>query len=124
VVQAAVNPAAAMLSEARGLLAEGWSRGAQARDEAENVVPAWSAEARSWSLLGALLASWYRENGHSLDEDVVAHSLDARALGDATAALGEAAGTAALEQWNDEPRRTLAEVTAAIDRALSLLAGP
>jgi hypothetical protein len=121
VVQAAVNPAAAMLSEARGLLLEGWSRGAQARDEVENVVPAWSEEARSWSLLGALLASWYRGNGQTPDEDVVAHSLDARALGDATAALGEATGTAALEQWNDEPERTLADVTAAIDRALSLL---
>jgi len=121
VSQAAIHPAAAMLSEARGLLLSGWCRRAQARDGAGNGVPAWSEDARSWSVLGALLASWHREQGAGLDVDVVAHSVDARALGDATAALGEAAGTASLEQWNDEPRRTLAEVTAAIDRAVELL---
>jgi hypothetical protein len=85
-------------------------------------VPAWSEEARSWSVLGALLASWHREQGGGLDGDVAGHSVDARALGDATAALGAAAGTVSLEQWNDEPGRTLAEVTAAIDRAVELLA--
>jgi hypothetical protein len=84
-------------------------------------VPAWSEDARSWSVLGALLASWHREQGAGLDVDVAAHSVDARALGDATAALGEAAGTASLEQWNDEPRRTLDEVTAGIDRAVTML---
>src|SRR6266536_3174220 len=110
-----------MLSEARGLLQRGWCRGAQARDGAGSGVPAWSDDARTWSLLGALLASWYREQGQGLDVDVVAHSVDARALGDATAALGEAAGSASLEQWNDEPRRTLADVVAAIDRATQIL---
>jgi hypothetical protein len=84
-------------------------------------VAAWSEDARSWSVLGALLASWSREQGDALDVGVAAHSVDARALGDATAALGAAAGTVSLEQWNDEPRRTLAEVTAAIDRALEML---
>ena len=84
-------------------------------------MSAWSEDARSWSVLGALLASWHREQGDGFDVDVVAHSVDARALGDATAALGEAAGTASLEQWNDGPGRTVAEVTAAIDRAVELL---
>jgi hypothetical protein len=121
VFQAAPEPAAAMLREARGLLLRGWSRGAQARDGAEGAVPAWSEDARSWSVLGALLASWHREQGAGLDVDVVAHSVDVRALGDATAALGQVAGTVSLELWNDEPRRTLAEVTAAIDRAVELL---
>ena len=119
--QAAPDPAAAMLREAHGLVLRGWCRRAQARDGAGSAVPAWSEDASSWSVLGALLASWHREQGGGLDVDVVAHSVDARALGDATAALGEAAGTASLEQWNDEPERTLAEVTAAIDRAVELL---
>lgn len=110
-----------MLSEARGLLLRGWSRDAQARDRTGSVVPAWSEDARSWSVLGALLASWHRQHGESLDLDVVAHAFDARALGDATQALGEVTGTATIEGWNDDPRRTLAEVIATIDRAAELL---
>jgi len=121
VSQAAVHPAAAMLSEARGLLLRGWCRGAQARDRTGSVVPAWSEDACSWSLLGSLLASWHRQHGVSLDEEVVAHTIDARALGDATESLGEVVGTASLEQWNDEPGRSVAEVIAAIDRAAEML---
>jgi hypothetical protein len=117
VSQAAAHTAAAMMSEARGLLLTGWCQGAQARDERGSVVAAWSDEARSWSLLGALLASWHRHNA-ALDEDFTAHSLDARALGDATEALGEATGTAALDQWNDAPERNLADLLAAIDHAV------
>ena len=119
--QAAPDPAAAMLREAHGLVLRGWCRRAQARDGAGSAVPGWSEDARSWSVLGALLASWHREQGEGLDVDVVAHSVDARALGDATAALGQTAGTTSLERWNDEPGRTLAEVTAAIDRAVKTL---
>ena len=48
---------------------------------------------------------------------------DARALGDATQALGEATGTAALDQWNDADGRNLAEVVAAVDRAAAVLNG-
>ena len=110
-----------MLSEARGLLLRGWSMGAQARDDAGNLVPAWSDDASSWSLLGALLASWHHHHIEDLNEDVVAHSADARALGDATEALGEAAGTAALDQWNDAPGRSVAEVLATVDLALEQL---
>jgi len=118
--EAAVDTAAAMLMEARGLLLRGWSQGAQARDERGYMVPAWSGEASSWSLLGALLASWQTHN-EALHEDFVAHSLDARALGDAMAALGDATGTAALDQWNDAEERNLAEVISALDAALGIL---
>ena len=111
-----------MLTEARGLLLRGWSRGAQARDAEGQIVLAWSAEASSWSLLGAVLASWQKHDD-SLDGDVVAHAMDARALGDATQALGEATGTAALDQWNDAEERHVAEVLAAVDRALAVLDG-
>ncbi|MEP6910375.1 MAG: hypothetical protein ABI896_08095 [Actinomycetota bacterium] len=120
-VQAAEHPAAAMLSEARGLLLRGWCRTAQARNSAGSVVPAWSEDASSWSLLGALLASWHRQNEETLELDFVAHGFDAVALGDATQALGEVTGTASIEAWNDNPSRTLNEVIATIDRALELL---
>jgi hypothetical protein len=109
-----------MLMEARGLLLRGWSQGAQARDERGHIVPAWSRDASSWSLLGALLASWQTHN-EALHEDFVAHSMDARALGDAMAALGDATGSAALDQWNDTEGRTLADVLAAVDRAIETL---
>ena len=118
--QAAVDTAAALLTEARGLLLRGWSQGAQARDETGRVVPAWSEDATSWSLLGALLASW-QLHGMALDEDFVAHAVDARALGDATAALGDATGTAGLDVWNDAPGRTLVDILDAINQALETL---
>jgi hypothetical protein len=119
---AAVQPAAAMLQEARGLLLRGWSRGAQARDPEGHVVLAWSDEAASWSLLGALLATWHKHDDLE-DADFVAHRADARALGDATQALGEATGTAALDQWNDADGRDLADVLTAVELALEVLDG-
>ena len=119
--QAAEHTAAAILTEARGLLVSGWSRGAQARDRAGNVVPAWSEDAHSWSVLGALLASWHRQQAESADVDFVAHAFDARALGDATQAIGDVTGTVNLEGWNDDPERTLLEVIATMDRAAELL---
>lgn len=119
---AAVQPAAAMLQEARGLLLRGWCRGAQARDAQGRVVLAWNEEAASWSLLGALLATWHRHDDME-DADFVAHRADALALGDATQALGEATGTAALDQWNDADGRNVGEVVAAVDCALAALNG-
>jgi hypothetical protein len=117
--QAAVQPAAAMLREARSLLHRGWSRGAQARDAQGRVALPWSDEAASWSLLGALLATWQVHDME--DADFVAHRADARALGDATEALGAATGTAALDRWNDAEGRSVNEVVAAVDRALAAL---
>jgi hypothetical protein len=118
--QAAVDTAAAMLMEARGLLLRGWCHGAQARDERGHIVPAWSDDAASWSLLGSLLACWH-DHDLELDEDFVAHSAEARALGDAIEAIGEATGTASLDAWNDARGRRLSDVLAAIDHALGAL---
>lgn len=87
-------------------------------------MPAWSEEAQSWSLLGALLASWHRQHGETMELDFVAHGFDARALGDATEALGDVTGTASIESWNDDPRRTLTEVIETVDRAAELLERP
>ena len=75
--QAADGTAAAILTEARGLLLRGWSKCAQARDVRGHVVNAWSDDAASWSLVGALLASWHRHDDR-LDVDFVAHSAEAR----------------------------------------------
>jgi hypothetical protein len=110
-----------MLMEARGLLVRGWSQGAQARDDRGRTVQAWSQDAAAWSLLGSLLASWYRHN-ESLDEDFVGHSMDARALGDAMAALGSSTGSADLDRWNAAEGRQLDDVLAAIDGAIQALA--
>ena len=122
--QAAEHQAAAILSEARDLVLSGWSRDAQARDRTGSVVPAWSEHASSWSMLGALLASWHRQHGETMELDFVAHGFDARALGDATQALGDVTGSASIESWNDDPARTLPEVVAAIDQAAELLDHP
>jgi hypothetical protein len=119
--QAVALTAAAMVTEAGGLVAWGWCQGAHARDRRGIEVPAWSSEARAWSLLGALLASWHRHEAGALDGNVVAHLAEAEALGGATEVLGEAVGTASLEQWNDHPQRTSADVLKALDRALRLL---
>ncbi len=112
-----------MLMEARGLLLRGWSHGAQARDARGRVVNAWSVEAASWSLVGALLASWHRHDDR-LDADFVAHSAEARALAEATDVLSRATGTLAIDAWNDAPERNPGGVIAAVDRALALLDHP
>jgi hypothetical protein len=114
--------AAAMVSEARRLVNKGWCQGAHARDDTGTEVPSWSEEARSWSLLGALLASWHLQDSQD-DADVVAHLADAHALGEATEVLGEVVGTAALDRWNDADKRTRKDVVAAMDRALRALNG-
>ena len=114
--------AAAMVSEARRLVQSGWCQGAHARDRAGLEVSSWSEEARSWSLLGALLSSWHRQDSQD-DADVVAHLADAHALGEATEVLGEVVGTAALDRWNDADKRTKKDVVAAMDGALRALNG-
>lgn len=111
-----------MLMEARGLLLRGWSKGAQARDTRGHIVNAWSDDAASWSLVGALLASWHRHDDR-LDIDFVAHSAEARALAAATQVLSRATGTLAIDPWNDAPERNRGDVIAAVDRAVDLLGG-
>jgi hypothetical protein len=111
-----------MMGDARSLVEGGWCQGAQARDREGREVPAWSSEAHTWSVLGALLASWHRhEDLLGSGDQVVAHLADAEALGEATQALGEIVRTASLEAWNDDPARTQADVIAAFDRVLRLL---
>ncbi|MGH2931338.1 MAG: DUF6197 family protein [Gaiellaceae bacterium] len=120
--EAAELTAAAMMSEARRLVISGWCQGAHARDRGGLEVPSWSEEARSWSLLGALLSSWHHQDAQR-NADVGAHLADAHALGEATEVLGEVVGTAALDRWNDAATRTKKDVVAAMDGALVALNG-
>ena len=120
--EAAELTAAAMMSEARRLVISGWCQGAHARNRGGLEVPSWSEEARSWSLLGALLSSWHHQDAQR-DADVGAHLADAHALGEATEVLGEVVGTAALDRWNDAATRTKKDVVAAMDGALVALNG-
>ena len=120
--EAAELTAAAMMSEARRLVMSGWCQGAHARDRGGLEVPSWSEEARSWSLLGALLSSWHHQDSQR-NVDVGAHLADAHALGEATEVLGEVVGTAALDRWNDAATRTKKDVVAAMDGALVALNG-
>ena len=46
-----------LLASARALITRGWTQHADARDRHGNPAPAWSDQAASWSLLGALIAS-------------------------------------------------------------------
>jgi hypothetical protein len=123
VPEAAELTAAAMVSEARRLVMSGWCQGAHARDRAGIEVPSWSDEARSWSLLGALLTSWHRQDSQRDPDVIAAHLSDAHALGEATELLGEVVGTAALDRWNDSAKRTKKDVVVAMDGALRALNG-
>jgi hypothetical protein len=102
-----------VLMDARGRIQQGWCQGADARDADGRRVAPWSPDARSWSVLGALVAS-------EGDLDVRAHATGAE-LGRAVSVLAEAVGSSSLQAWNDEPERTRDEVVAAFDRALARL---
>lgn len=102
-----------LLLAARGLVARGWCRGADARNAAGAEVDPWDAEAVSWSLLGAIVAvlEWEAQHrGEMPIEDLAA----------ALYALAALIETNSLVDWNDEPTRTQDEVidvvSAAADR--------
>ena len=99
---------------ARGRIAQGWCQGVDARDARGQRCSPWHSDARSWSMLGALVVS------EAADDDVLGHASRGE-LGDAVALLAEAVGTSSLQAWNDDPVRTPEEVLAAFDRALALL---
>ena len=51
----------------RELVAQGWSQGADARDSDQQPVHPWSSEARSWSVLGAIVCGDATRQGASAD---------------------------------------------------------
>jgi hypothetical protein len=93
----------------RELVAQGWSQGADARDIDQQPVHPWSSEARSWSVLGAIICGDSTHQGRvPIDR-----------LAEATVLLADAVDTPSLSKWNDKPGRTQAEALAAFDAALA-----
>jgi hypothetical protein len=96
-----------MIAAARERVVDGWCQGAFAQDTDGRAVGPGSYDARRWSMLGALLASW--DGGP--DE-----------LGRAVTSLHAATEQSPLEVWNDRRGRTQMDVVAAFDRAIESLA--
>jgi hypothetical protein len=88
---------------------QGWTQGADARDEEQNPVHPWSAEARSWSLLGAVICG----------DDAHEGRVPIDRLAAAAVLLSQVLETQSLSRWNDEPGRTQADALAAFDAALA-----
>ena len=104
----------AILMCGRDLIRQGWCQDDDARDGNGERVEPWSMQARSRSLLGALVAT------EGVGRGAIGR-IPVDELGRAIVALGEAANTHSLEAWNDDPRCTQAAVIGAFDRALSSL---
>jgi hypothetical protein len=94
---------------ARELVAQGWSQGAEARNSDQNPVHPWSSEARSWSVLGAIVCGDETRRGR----------VPIDLLASAAILLAHAVDTPSLSKWNDRPGRTQAEAVAAFDAALA-----
>jgi hypothetical protein len=99
-----------LLRESRLLVAAGWCQGADARGRDGDEVDPWSERAVEWSVLGAIVAVLEREAKEfgeiPLDE-----------LASALYAMAEVIEADSLADWNDDPRRTQAEVVRAVQRA-------
>jgi hypothetical protein len=100
-----------LLRSAGKLVAASWTQKADAHAADGHAVDPWDAAAVSWSLLGALVASY--ERLLTLEEETVALS----ALAVACLLLADVVDSDSLAEWNDLPARTQADVLAAIDTA-------
>ena len=98
-----------ILRNGHDLVARGWTQGSDARDRNNDPVHPWSADARSWSILGALICGDETHQGRvpidqlALAAVILAGALDARSL----------------VKWNDEPGRVQADAVAAFDAAIA-----
>jgi hypothetical protein len=104
-----------LLRDARARVATGWCQHASARDGDGRIVEPWDVEARSWSLLGAIVAV---TEPRRLE-------LGQLSLAELTTALGALADLIAepsLESWNDAPDRARDEVLDVLDRATAIAA--
>lgn len=95
-----------VLHRCRDLVARGWCREADARDASGREVNPSSAEAREWSVLGALAR-------------VAGDRATLVELEQAVLSFGSATGAGSLRQWNDARGRTQVQVVAAFDQALA-----
>jgi hypothetical protein len=104
-----------LLGRACELVAHGWCQRTEAEDADGAGVPPWSERARSWSLLGALVAA--------VDLPAEPGPITLRPLRRALAALAEIIDEPLLAEWNDQPGRTQDEVVRTLAAARSLCAG-
>jgi hypothetical protein len=95
-----------LLHEAGVLVEQGWCQGTEARDATGGATEVDSADATSWSLLGALQAT-----------SVADPSIDLQEIGDAVAALAELIMDPSLANWNDSAARTKLEVLSVLKDA-------
>jgi hypothetical protein len=72
-------------------------------------VHPWSAEARSWSVLGAIVCGDETRQGR----------VPIGLLAEAVMLLAASLDTASLNNWNDEPGRTQADALAGFDAAIA-----
>jgi hypothetical protein len=100
-----------LLRNAGRLVAASWTQNADARAADGSGVEPWDGDAVSWSLLGALTASY--EHLLTREEEEVALS----ALAVACLLLADVIDSDSLAEWNDLPERTQAHVLAAIETA-------
>jgi hypothetical protein len=104
--------ARAILENGRDLVAQGWTQGAYARDRAGDPVHPWNAQARAWSVMGAIVCGDETHQGR----------VPMGMLADAVIAVGAVLDTASLDDWNDMPGRTQADALAAFDAAIASVA--
>jgi hypothetical protein len=99
----------AVIDQAIKLVTLGWCQRAIARSASGQTVSAWSAAACEWCLAGALSAA--RHSGGGGPGYIEALNL----VGDIIAGMG---GAKPIEEWNDTPGRTQAEVIAVLVLAM------
>lgn len=99
-----------LLQQTRKLVAKGWCQGSDARDSHGASLQPWDGRAVSWSLLGALVAAVERESAASGEIPI-------EELAAALSPLADLVDTDSLVAWNDDPRRSQAEVVGTLDRA-------
>jgi hypothetical protein len=98
-----------VLWNARKLVAQGWTQGADARDRDGRPVHPWSSKARSWSTLGAIVC------GDETHQGRVAIG----SLAEAVVLVAAVVDASSLNDWNDESARTQADVLAAFDATIA-----
>jgi hypothetical protein len=104
--------AQALLTGAALLVDQGWSQHADARDANGSPIEPWNADARSWSLLGALVTG-LEQVAASEGEPVAVQQ-----LAQACMLLASTLDVDSLERWNDDAARTKADVSAALAHAV------
>ncbi|MDQ2982904.1 MAG: hypothetical protein M3R70_03110 [Actinomycetota bacterium] len=99
-----------VIFDAKGFVSRGWCQGVDARDARGEEVEPWDEAARSWSLLGAIVAVLEvaaREEGEIPLEELAA----------CLYALADVIEVDSLAEWNDHPGRAQAEVLEALAAA-------